>query len=176
MIELERTYLAKYLPQGLMDCKSKEIIDIYIPKSSIHPTLRIRKNGSEYEITKKEPVKGNDSSHQREQTIILTESEFMELAQLNGKRVSKIRYCYDHNSRTAEIDVFQGPLKGLVLVDFEFEEIGEKDYFEMPDFCLADVTQEKFIAGGMICGKSYEDIEDDLKRFNYSKLFLNPKL
>ncbi len=176
MIELERTYLAKYLPKGLSNCKSKEIIDIYIPKSSIHPTLRIRKNGNEYEITKKEPVKGNDSSHQREQTIILTESEFMELAQLDGKRVSKIRYCYNYNGRTAEIDVFQGPLKGLVVVDFEFEEIGEKDSFEMPNFCLADVTQEKFIAGGMICGKSYEDIENDLKRFNYSKLFLNPKL
>ena len=43
----------------------------------------------------------------------------------------------------------------------------------MPDFCLADVTQEKFIAGGMICGKSYEDIEKELKRFNYVKLFLD---
>jgi len=176
MIELERTYLAKYLPKELMNCNSKEIIDIYIPKSSVHPTLRIRKNGSEYEITKKEPVKGNDSSHQREQTIILRESEFRELAQIDGKRVSKIRYCYNYNGRTAEIDVFQGPLKGLVVVDFEFKEIGEKDSFEMPDFCLADVTQEKFIAGGMLCGKSYEDIENDLKRFNYSKLFLNPKL
>ena len=176
MIELERTYLAKYLPQGLSNCKSKEIIDIYIPKSSVHPTLRIRKNGSKYEITKKEPVKGNDSSHQREQTIILTESEFIELTHLEGKKVHKVRYCYDYNGRTAEIDVFQGPLKGLVVVDFEFEKIGEKNSFEMPDFCLADVTQEKFIAGGMLCGKSYEDIEDDLKRFNYSELFLNPKL
>ncbi len=151
MIELERTYLAKYLPKELMNCNSKEIIDIYIPKSSVHPTLRIRKNGSEYEITKKEPVKGNDSSHQREQTIILTESEFRELAQIDGKRVSKIRYCYNYNGRTAEIDVFQGPLKGLVVVDFEFKEIGEKDSFEMPDFCLADVTQEKFIALLVAC-------------------------
>jgi len=176
MIELERTYLAKYLPKGLSNCDSKEIIDIYIPKSSIHPTLRIRKNGSKYEITKKEPVKGNDSSHQREQTIILTESEFKELAQLDGKKTYKIRYCYDYNGRTAEIDVFQGTLKGLIIVDFEFKEIGEKDSFEMPDFCLIDITQEEFIAGGMLCGKSYEDIEDDLKRFNYSKLFLNPKI
>ena len=42
----------------------------------------------------------------------------------------------------------------------------------MPDFCLKEVTQELFIAGGMICGKSYEDIEENLKRFNYLKLFM----
>ena len=45
MIELEKTYLAKEIPQGLKDCNSKEIIDIYIPKSNAHPKIRIRKNG-----------------------------------------------------------------------------------------------------------------------------------
>ena len=58
------------------------------------------------------------------------------------------------------------------MVDFEFETSEEKESFEMPDFCLADVTQEVFTAGGMICGKSYEDIENDLNRYNYKKLFL----
>jgi len=173
MIELEKTYLAKELPSELKNCKSKEIIDIYIPKSSEHPTLRIRKNGNKYEMTKKEPVNEGDASHQKEQTIILKESEFNELAKLDGKKAHKIRYFYEHNGRTAEIDVFQGHLKGLVLVDFEFDSLEEKDGFDMPDFCLADVTHEVFIAGGMICGKSYEDIEDDLKRFNYVKLFLD---
>ena len=43
----------------------------------------------------------------------------------------------------------------------------------MPDFCLADVTQEVFIAGGMLCGKCYKDIEDDLARIGYKKLSVN---
>ncbi len=68
--------------------------------------------------------------------------------------------------------MFQGDLKGLVVVDFEFDSIEEKDSFEMPDFCLVDVTQEDFIAGEMICGKFYEDIESELNRFDYKKLFL----
>ena len=63
-------------------------------------------------------------------------------------------------------------LKGLVVIDFEFETIEEKDAFKMPEFCLVDITQEVFIAGGMVCGKKYEDIENELKRFNYNKLFL----
>jgi len=35
-----------------------------------------------------------------------------------------------------------------------------------------DITQEIFIAGGMICGKRYEDIEDNPNKFEYHKLFL----
>lgn len=66
MIELEKTYLARYLPRGLAACDCAEVIDIYIPADSVHPKLRIRKNGRKYEITKKEPVQGNDSSHQVE--------------------------------------------------------------------------------------------------------------
>ncbi len=172
MIELEKMYLVKKLPDGLKSCKYKEIIDIYIPESSKHPTLRIRKNGDIYEATKKEPVNEGDSSRQEEQTIILTEAEFNSLLKLEGKKVRKLRYYYNHNGNTAEIGVFQDSLKGLVMVDFEFSTIEEKDAFEMPDFCLADVTQEFFTAGGMICGKSYKDIENNLNKYNYKKLFL----
>ena len=171
MIEFEKTYLAKEIPAGLSECRRKEIIDIYIPKSRRHPTLRIRKNGNRFEMTKKEPVE-DDASHQKEQTIVLTEEEFLVLNKLDGKRVRKIRYYYEYDRIVAEIDVFQDALLGLVLVDVEFENFSEKEEFKMPDFCLADISNEEFIAGGMICGKSYEDISSDLGRFGYKKLFL----
>jgi hypothetical protein len=55
-------------------------------------------------------------------------------------------------------------------VDIEFEKEKDKDSFVAPDFCLKDVTQEKFIAGGMLAGKSYEDIEKNLKNLGYKKI------
>jgi len=171
MIELEKTYLAKEIPVGLKNCKSKEIIDIYIPASAEHAKLRIRKNGDKFEMTKKKPVNEEDASHQEEQTIVLSEEEFEALDKLEGKRTHKIRYYYETSGQTGEVDVFQNLLNGLVLIDFEFETMEEKNNFQMPDFCLAEVTQEDFIAGGMICGKRYEDIEKDLKKFGYKKLF-----
>ncbi len=173
MIELEKTYLLKNIPEGLKDCEFKEVYDIYIPKESMHPNLRIRKNGSKYEMTKKSPVKEGDSSIQREQTIILTEKEFEELTQLQGKRVRKKRYYYKYKDRIAEIDVFQDALKGLILVDVEFDSEKAKDEFEIPEFCLVEITQEVFTAGGMVCGKTYEDIEKELARFNYKKIFFD---
>ena len=68
------------------------------------------------------------------------------------------------------MDVFQDQLKGLVLIDFEFKTISEKSSFKTPSIALADVTQENFTAGGVLAGKSYQDIEPELARFNYQKI------
>lgn len=173
MIELERTYLAKELPLGIENCRHKEIIDVYYPLGARHPTLRLRKNGDKYEMTKKERLDPNDASKQEEHTISLTKEEFENLRKAPGKEVQKVRYYYDYKGRTAEIDIFEGDLKGLVVIDFEFDSEKEKDEFEMPEFCLADVTQDDFIAGGMLCGKKYEDIEKELKRYGYYKIEVN---
>jgi CYTH domain-containing protein len=174
MIELERTFLAKQVPEGLKACKSKEIIDIYIPKAlETQAFIRIRKNGDTYEITKKNPSDDGDHSTYTEQTISLTRNEFMMLEkEISGRRVKKTRYYYPVNGTTAEVDVFSDALTGLILIEFEFKTKEEKDVFKPPFFCLADLTQEDFIAGGMLCGKRYADIEKDLARFNYQKLYL----
>lgn len=169
MIEIERTFLAKSLPEDLKQHPHKQIIDIYIPETNDHPVIRIRKNGDKYEITKKEPT-SDDSSEQTEDTINLTEEEFAALSQLPGKRVEKMRYNYPHGALTAEFDVFGGDLEGLVIVDFEFKQKEEADSFEAPDYCLADITQETFCAGGMIAGKKYADIESIVQSYGYEKL------
>lgn len=168
-IELERTFLLKKFPVDLGTLRSVEVFDIYIPKSASHSHLRIRKKGDKFEITKKHPVEGKDSSHLSEETIPLTEKEFTEFTQLEGRRVRKIRYYYQFGANTAEIDVFQDGLEGLILVDFEFKTSEEESDFMMPDFCLAEVTQEKFTAGGVLAGKKYEDLEEELGRYNYRK-------
>ena len=123
-------------------------------------------------MTKKMPVKGRDSSRQLEQTIVLDENEYNALMKLKGKRLHKTRYFYRYNRKTAEFGIFKERLEGLIIVDFEFKSLEKKDSFKIPDFCLADVTQEKFAAGGILCGKSYGQIKKNLKRYKYKKLFL----
>ncbi len=169
-IELEKTYLAKMLPEGLENFPRKEIIDVYIPADEAHPCLRLRKKGDRYEITKKEPVKEGDASAQSEYTIRLTEKEFNALAVVKGKRTRKTRYEYIYQGNKAEIDIFEDDLKGLVLVDFEFIDAKKKNTFATPDFCLIDVTQDKTFAGGMLCGKKYSDIDKRLNELQYKKI------
>jgi len=170
MEELELTYLAKELPAGLKKSRHKEMLDIYIPSSAKHPDLRIRKRGDICEITKKQPIKEGGASRQLETTIPLTKDEYKEFSQLVGKRVAKTRFYYQENDTNYEIDVFREKLSGLVLVDVEFDSMENKSSFVAPEWCLTEVTQEKFTAGGMLSGKSYSDIESKLKKFGYKKI------
>ncbi len=169
MIEREKTYLLKSLPD-LKDVDSKIFVDVYFPKTSKHPNLRLRQKGDSYELTKKYPLK-DDPSTQVEHTIPLTKEEFELFSKLPGKRVAKRRYFYEYNGTCIEIDVFLEELAGLVLGDVEFETEEEKEKFQMPPFCLVEITNEKFIAGGMLCGKSYEDIQLKLNTFSYKPIY-----
>jgi adenylate cyclase len=171
-IELELTYLARELPTDLATKPSKMLVDVYYPASDPHPLVRIRQKGDSYEITKKVMASGTDSSHMLEYTIKLTREEFDALSAAPGKRVAKRRYDYEFEGRKAEIDVFDGELSGLVVVDFEFTDRDDQLAFQMPGFCLADVTQEAFIAGGKLAGKSYADISADLDRYDYQQLYI----
>jgi CYTH domain-containing protein len=170
MEEFELTFLPKELPEGVFKSPSKEMLDIYLPAFSSHPTLRIRKSGSKHEITKKQPVKEGDASHQLETTISLTVEEFADLEKIAGKRIYKTRYVYEEKGIMYEIDVFQKDLKGLVLVDVEFKNAEDKNTFKKPDWLLVEITQETFIAGGMLAGKRYGDIEKELLDFDYKKI------
>lgn len=170
MIELERTYLAKRLP-NLVSCKRTEILDIYLPSHFDKPKIRIRKNGDHYEIAKKYMATENDYTKFIEEAFAITEGEFWALEkELNGKRVHKMRYYLCSGGRTAEFDIFIGELKGLVLIDFKFSREEELYSFKMPSFCLADVTEDEFFSGGVLCGKSYKDIEKKLAAHNYKRL------
>lgn len=170
MEELELTFLPKNFPTDLKDLPFKKMVDIYLPVKSVHPSLRVRLSGEKCEITKKQPIVEGDASHQLETTIPLTMDEYEDLEKIEGKRVVKNRYIYKTNGLNYEIDVFLKDLEGLVLVDVEFSSLEEKKSFVAPEWLLKEVTQETFLAGGMLCGKKYEDIKDRLDSFGYKPL------
>jgi len=169
-IEMERTYLAREIPQGIKSTKPKEIIDIMFPIDAVHPQLRLRKHGDKYMLTKKYPVDQSNVCIQVEETITLSKPEYEEFAKLPGKRIAKDRYNIIINGASAEVDIFKEALKGLVLIEFEFESETDLNSFIPPKCTLADVTQEEFIAGGMLAGKSYADISAKLLAFGYRPL------
>lgn len=169
-IELERTFLAKELPPNLGTSPQKQMLDIYLPSTADHPTLRIRKIGDKREITKKEPVSMGDRTILEEHTIPLREDEYIELSQVPGKRVQKTRYYYTENGRVYEIGVFEEDLKGLVLIDVEFKSVEDMRAFTPPAWILAELKETNFLAGGVLCGKKYSDIENKLTEYGYSRI------
>lgn len=171
MIEFEKRYLAKYLPKDFKKFLCTDIVDKYFPYDAYHPQIRLRKKDDSYTLTKKIPIdEAVTHSTQTEDTIIFTKEEFDFFNKLKGKIVEKKRFEYPYGNLKAEIDVFYGDLDGLVVVDIEVESKEQLDSFKMPGFCLVDVTEEYFIAGGLLAGKKYEDIEEELERFGYKPL------
>lgn len=170
-IELEYTFLPSQLPKDLKGAPVKRLVDVYVPETGVdHPNLRLRQKGDSYEITKKVKINEDDASAHNETTIPLSDKEFTELSGSNSRKVVKDRYFVNIDGYDAEVDVFLGDLSGLVLVDFEFDSLEKQRSFVKPSLCLADVTQEDFIAGGLLAGKSYAHIADNLSRFNYKPL------
>lgn len=168
--EIELTYLASELPASLSDCEHYEVSDTYFPAMAPHPSLRIRRKGDSYTLTKKTQTIPGDASVQVEENVALTADEYEALKLGSGKSVTKTRYLYPYAGQTAEIDVFYGGLEGLVLVDFEFASAAERDAFVKPDFCGKDVTQEDMIAGGILAGKQLADMKPHLDRLGYELL------
>jgi CYTH domain-containing protein len=82
----------------------------------------------------------------------------------------KDRYEYPIDDTIYEFDVFREDLLGLVLVDVEFSSIAERDSFVMPDFCLADVTYDEWVAGGMLAGKTLNEVRDYFMAYDYQPL------
>lgn len=171
-LEIELTYLAKRIPPGLLIAKSQQLVDIYIPEETNFPSLRLRKANERYEVTKKVIVNEGDFSTHNEYTIPLQREEYETLSRVSNKRVIKKRFKLKVGDHEAEIDIFEGQLKGLVLIDFEFKTSKDKSAFKPPQFCLADVTQEPFVLGNYLAGKSFADIEQVLEKFKYRPLFL----
>lgn len=171
-IEREYTFLAASLPAEIAGVTPMRLVDVYIPgEVADHPHTRLRQKGDKYEITQKMPATDGDASVQIEKTVPLDVIEFANLATFSGGlRVAKDRYVVTIGGYRAEVDVFQEDLQGLVLIDFEFETAEAQQAFEVPRSCGADVTQEAFIAGGMLAGKSYADIAGELARYNYTPI------
>ncbi len=169
MLELEKTYLLKNIPVGLYDHPYKDLLDIYIPLESDHAHVRLRKQGDTMVIMKKELTRSDDLSSMEESVIHLTIEEFASLQHVPGKRIHKHRYYLPYWWLTIEIDVFQEDLTGLIMADVEFPDEDTKNNFQMPDFCLCEVTQDVWFAWGLLCGKSYKDIWEKLTALWYKK-------
>jgi len=167
-IELELTYLANCIPAEVQGVTPDHLLDVYIPENpDMHSHLRLRQRGDKYEITKKVLIKEGDTSAQIEYNTPLDATEFASLSPVSNKRIEKNRYSVNIEGNSADVDIFMGALKGLVLIDFEFSSEVDKQTFTPPSCCLIEVTQEDFIAGGNLAGKSYDEIASDLARFKY---------
>lgn len=145
-MEIERKYLCQKVPENLeiYDCIC--IVQGYI---SVDPVIRIRKANEDYFLT----VKGKGEIAREEFELILTKEQFetlskkIELPFLNKKRYLIPLEC----GLTAELDIYEGFLDGLVTVEVEFETSEQEKKFVPPHWFSKDVSTDNQYKNATLC-------------------------
>jgi CYTH domain-containing protein len=85
-------------------------------------------------------------------SIYLAPEEFALLSGLPGERLRKTRHRLKPVTGAAfvAVDVFEGPLAGLIMAEAEFEDMEAMAAFPAPDFTLREVTDDLRYSGGAL--------------------------
>ena len=134
-MEIERKYLVRKLPENLEQYNKKKIAQGYL---CTEPVVRIRRSNDDYYMT----YKGDGLMVREEYNLPLTREAYEHLRpKIDGLLIAKTRYLIPlDNKLTAELDVFEEDLNGLVIVEVEFNTVEEANAFHAPDGFGEDVT------------------------------------
>ena len=134
-MEIERKYLVRKLPENLEQYNKKKIAQGYL---CTEPVVRIRRSNDGYYMT----YKGDGLMVREEYNLPLTREAYEHLRpKIDGLLIAKTRYLIPlDNKLTAELDVFEEDLNGLVIVEVEFNTVEEANAFHAPDWFGEDVT------------------------------------
>lgn len=139
-IERERKFLVARLPD-LCDARAEGVRQGYLTVEGDSVEMRLRHKGEKYFIT----LKSGAGLERHEREAEISREAFCQLwPATSGRRVEKTRWtgrlpgglCY-------ELDIFEGALSGLKLVEVEFESRDQAQGFEPPEWFGCDVTDDK---------------------------------
>jgi CYTH domain-containing protein len=149
-LELERRYLLRELPADLRERESNwHIVDRYLSGTR----LRLRRMTSpstgtvSLKLTQKYREAGQEATETTITNMYLNEAEYDSLNQLPGAEIIKKRYEYQQQGRLYSLDVFEGPLQGLILAEIEAETAAELAAQPFPAFAFKEVTADPFFSG-----------------------------
>ena len=137
-MEIERKYTIQalsLLPFVLEKCPYHEMEQGYLSTS---PVVRIRRSDNDFILT----YKSSGMMVREEYNLPLTQSSYEHLkTKIDGRLISKRRYLIPlEDGLTAELDVFQGDLAPLIIVEVEFPTKEMADVFTPPSWFGEDVT------------------------------------
>ena len=166
-VERERRYLLRELPVGLKPSDPHtQITDNYVTGTR----LRLRKvrtpetNEWTLKLTQKHTPEPPDFSRTLITNMYLSPYEYEVLSVFEGNELRKNRYPYEHEGRLYSVDIFLGPLRGLVLAETDFEDDALMDAFPAPSFAHLDVTRDELFTGTRLVELTAEELRAELAR------------
>lgn len=155
-VERERRWLCREVPLERV-VRAEAIVDLYVAgtRLRLREALPLDGGPAMRRLGRKADV---DARTRLLTSIYLSEAEFALLADLPGQRLRKVRHHLRAEGGVAmSVDVFEGPLAGLVLAEAEFETAEQLAAFHAPDFAGREVTDDPRYAGGWLVANGLPD-------------------
>ena len=136
LLEIERKFLVKRLPEDLHNFPHEEIEQGYL---AIEPGIqvRLRKKGNLHSLT----YKRGEKNSREEREVRLSADQFDALwPATDSRRLSKVRYDVPYRDLIVEVDVYTGRHDGVVVAEVEFPDEKSCREFEPPEWLGEDVT------------------------------------
>lgn len=156
-IERERRFLMAGPPPSAPVTASRLIRDRYLEGTR----LRLRRvdspaaDGPEFKLTQKIPADQPGAVQGLITNTYLSQSEYDLLASLPAAVLCKTRLSLP----PLGVDVFDGPLAGLVLAEAEFDNDQEALAFAFPPVCVAEVTADVRFTGGRLVRATRRELQ-----------------
>lgn len=151
-LEIEKKFKVKKLPEDLSQYKKKVMEQGYL---CTNPIVRIRRSNEDYILTYKSMfgLKNQEMQSQKakichEIEVPLNKEGYEHLREkIDGNLICKTRYLIPLEQKglslKAELDIFEGNLKGLVIVEVEFPDMETAAEFEPPEWFGEDVSNDR---------------------------------
>jgi CYTH domain-containing protein len=154
-VERERRWLCSRMPV-VQVLWAERIVDLYVENARLRlrRACRLDGSGTLRRLTKKADL-GPD--RRLITSVYLDEAEFSLLADLPGRRLTKVRHHLGVEDTALSVDVFEGALAGLILAEAEFRTDAEAASFPSPEFAEREVTGDPRYTGGVLAWSGLPD-------------------
>ena len=149
-------------PPDLSAAPVRLIEDIYLADSRLRLRAITHADGAgpEFKLCKK--YGSDDPASGPIVNIYLSAEEHAMLSALPGHALRKRRHTIEHAGRAFSLDVFEGPLTGLVLCEAEAESAQAIGALSFPPWAVREVTADPFFTGAELARLTAEQLKAGL--------------
>ena len=159
MTEIERKWLVPDFSASLLATESprEQIEQVYL---SHQPEVRMRlvvdRGANEYATL---TLKAGRGLVRSEYEMPISPAAYR--AAKDVPRLTKLRYVTSANKHWVDIDVYDGPLDGLVVAEVEFDSVHAARAFTPPDWFGREVTDDKRYSNAQLAVTSLSLLQGD---------------
>lgn len=175
--EIERKFTIKYLPKEIKTIKKitqKHIFKDMICSIRVRESIDLFTKEKIYTHTIKARGENDKKFSVNELERNIQEEEYQKLRPFRGSRTIKKYRCIIplENNLNAEVDVFDGWMKGLVIAEVEFKSVKQAENFKLPKWFEKAVPHKEY-SNRMLSTKTRDEI---LKMVGKEQLEKNKKI